>query len=77
MVRLMRSQNHSTKTNQFVMKFLDWETFFQAMLDRPNHTSTWNVMAKADCIIGGVDTSISYMYVNIVTCISLLIQVTI
>lgn len=65
MVRLMRSQNHYSKSNQFVVKFMDWDTFFNAMMDRRTHTEVWNQMAQADCIIGGVDTSISYMYVTV------------
>lgn len=78
MVRLMRSQNSSSKTNQFVVDFLDWETFFQAMMNRQAHSNTWKRMAQADCIIGGVDTSISYMYVNLVICLeSLLIHISI
>jgi len=65
MVRLMRSKNHTSKTNQFILDFMDWDTFFQAMLNRNEHSNTWNRMAQADCIIGGIDTSISYMCVKI------------
>ena len=77
MVQLMQSQNSSSKTNHFVVDFLDWETFFHAMMDRQAHSSTWKRMAQADCIIGGVDISISYMYVNLVIFLSLLIHISI
>lgn len=60
MVRLMRSMNPSN-THRFKLDFMRWETFRHAMLDNQHNTPTWNRMINADCLIGGIDTSLSYM----------------
>jgi len=73
MVRLIRSVNQKTSMRQFNVDFMDWGTYCHAMLNRTNHTDTWNRLAQADCLIGGVDTSLSYLYVTLLKIIPLLI----
>jgi hypothetical protein len=62
MVRLMRSMNPNN-TNRFKLDFMQWDTFRDAMLDHQYNTQTWLQIIEADCLIGGIDTSLSYMYV--------------
>ena len=40
MVQLVRSINHTSKTNQFLLNFMDWDTFFQTMLNHTEHSNT-------------------------------------
>jgi hypothetical protein len=60
----MRSKNQNTGTHQFTVDFMNWNTFVEAMLDETHHQNTWDAMALADCMIGGIDYSLSYMYVK-------------
>jgi hypothetical protein len=43
---------------------MNWNTFVEAMPDPTHNHDTWDRMAQADCLIGGIDHSLSYMYVE-------------
>jgi hypothetical protein len=40
MVQLVQPINHTSKTNQFLLDFMDWDTFFQTMLNHTEHSNT-------------------------------------
>jgi hypothetical protein len=61
MVRLLREVSDKTKLNLFVVDFIPWQSFLHAMLDRRGNLDLWTRISQADCLIGGVDPSISYM----------------
>jgi hypothetical protein len=61
MVRLLREVSDNTKLNLFMVEFIPWKSFLNAMLDRKGNSDLWTRMSQADCLIGGVDTSISYL----------------
>ena len=63
MVQLICSVNQKTRMHQFTVDFMDWETYCHVMLNRTDHANAWNRLAQADCLIAGVDTLLSYMYV--------------
>jgi hypothetical protein len=61
MVRLLREVSDNTKLKLFTVDFIPWKSFLDAMLDRKGNVELWTRMSQADCFIGGVDTSISYL----------------
>ncbi len=63
MICLARSVNATNGHRQFNVHYMKWETFLQALLNPQNHQGAWDTLKQADCLIGGVDTSISYLYV--------------
>jgi hypothetical protein len=63
----MRYKNQNTGEKQFIVDFMNWNTFLDAILERTHHQETWDAMAQADCMIGGLDYSLSYMYVKLLT----------
>jgi hypothetical protein len=50
-----------TGQQRFKVKYMPWSTFHKAMLQPQNEKNTWDCLASADCIFGGVDKGISYM----------------
>jgi hypothetical protein len=64
MIRLMRAINPSTKGHLFDVTFLDWRSFCDALINVENkqeHISTWQRISQSDCVIGGVDPTLSYL----------------
>jgi hypothetical protein len=63
MVRLLRATHGTNGSHLFTVDFMDWDTFRNAMLKCDENRDTWRRMTNADCLIGGIDTSLSYLYV--------------
>jgi len=63
MVRLLCATHKNDGSHLFMVDFMDWDTFCNAMVKPHQNHDTWRRMAGADCLIGGIDTSLSYMYV--------------
>lgn len=61
MLNLVRSVEKTNKRNRFAVKFMAWDLFREAMLNRKENQSIWDMLTQMDCLIGGVDISISYM----------------
>jgi hypothetical protein len=58
---LSRWTHPANKDKSFKVEYMQWNTFFAALMDPENHGSVLSMMGNADCIIGGVDYSTSYM----------------
>jgi hypothetical protein len=61
MIRLAHTKDISTGEELFVVKYMTWSDFRYAMIEDPQNLQLWQQLAQADCIIGGVDVSLSYL----------------
>lgn len=63
MIRLQRYMHQDTRRHRFSIVYLPWEKFLKIMLDPGSGKETWMLLREADYLIGGVDTSLSYLCV--------------
>jgi hypothetical protein len=61
MIRLAHAKNIDTGDNLFVVEYMSWSDFWNAMVADPQNKPIWERFAQADCLIGGVDISLSYL----------------
>jgi hypothetical protein len=61
MAYLGRMHHPGTDTPMFQVTVMTWETFREAMLNDDFDASIWSIIARADCVIGGVDINLSYL----------------
>jgi hypothetical protein len=61
MVRFMRAVDPVTGSHLFKIDFIPWKDFFKAMVDASGNMKIWSMLLEADCLIGGIDKSISYL----------------
>jgi hypothetical protein len=61
MIRLMRLIDGATKQKKFNVHFLTWDSFFNAMVGNEGHQDILQSLFQVDCIIGGVDMTVSYL----------------
>lgn len=62
LVTILSRWTHTTNKNKsFNVEYLQWNTFLAVLMDPENHGSVLSMIGKADCVIGGVDKSTSYM----------------
>lgn len=61
MVRLSRTACKITGKNLFSVEYVNWEDFRDALIDKDYDGKFWVKVAMADCLIGGVDISLSYL----------------
>jgi hypothetical protein len=57
----MRATNPENGNKMFTIDFMSWDDFLNGMLNYQDRKETWVRLSNADCLIGGVDTSISYL----------------
>jgi hypothetical protein len=46
------------------VSYMIWKDFFDAIMDPKAHEETWNIFRGVDCLIGGVDMAMSYLYMT-------------
>jgi hypothetical protein len=61
MVRLARMRHPGTDIPMFQVEFMTWNTFREAMLNDVFDPAVWTTFARAHCVVGGVDTTLSYL----------------
>ena len=61
MTRLIRERDQFTNLPRFSVVFLNWEDFFDAIIKPEEHKSIWIDIARAHCLIGGADMSLSWL----------------
>lgn len=61
MIRLGRMHHPGTNIPMFQISFTTWETFCGAILSDDLNTPIWSTIARAHCVIGGVDINLSYL----------------
>jgi hypothetical protein len=52
-----------TSKPRFEISYMAWPVFFAALNDPRTHRETWAMFASMDCVIGGIDLEVPYMYV--------------
>jgi hypothetical protein len=60
MIRLMRVRDRSNQP-LFEVLFVPWSDFLEAILQPSSTHEFWTLISSADCLIGGIDTTLSYM----------------
>jgi hypothetical protein len=61
MICLGRMVYPTTGLKLFDVTYVRWVHFRDAMVDQSYSGTFWYKAAKADCLIGGVDISLSYL----------------
>jgi hypothetical protein len=61
MIRLARAKNINTGDKLFVVEYMSWSDFRNAMVEDLKNKRIWERFAQADCLVGGVDISLSYL----------------
>ena len=61
MIRLARAKNINTGDTLFVVEYMSWSDFRNAMVEDLKNKRIWERFAQADCLVGGVDISLSYL----------------
>ena len=46
---------------RFNVSYITWRNFFDVIMEPDQHGDIMDIVANADCVIGGVDTTTSYM----------------
>jgi hypothetical protein len=56
-----RWRDHRDDNKRFIISYMTWDTFFDALMDPERHKNVTAMLAASDCVIGGVDVSTPYM----------------
>jgi len=61
MLNLHRCVDPKSQQKLFFVEFMTWDRFLSAMLYRSDNQVTWDILSQMDCLIGGIDMTISYL----------------